>query len=59
MPKRGKYHAKCKANIATCSKYHAKCKITRSKRSKYQQRKPERNPKPEAKKIKDYFELIG
>ena len=35
MPKRGKYHAKWKANMVKCSKYQAKCKVTMPKCSKY------------------------
>jgi hypothetical protein len=35
VPKRRKYHAKWKANIAKCSKNHAKCKVTMPKSSKY------------------------
>ena len=53
MAKCSKYHAKCKVTVPKCSKY---CKMTGSSSKLlqiqgkwYRERKPTKNPKPEAK----------
>jgi uncharacterized protein (DUF927 family) len=59
MAKCSKYHAKCKVTMPKCSEYHAKTtgsssKLLQMQGKWYRERKPNKNPRPEAKKSKNY-----